>query len=369
MAVEVVVSDQARPRMVTLVRESTGFTQQDLADAAGLSQGYISKIEAGLLPLTGEHLNSVAEALKCPVGLLLDDTPVQGLEVTCMHHRRRHSKINIATKRRIEALTHLTRVSVEALLRGIELIPDTGLQRLDLDLFDGDPTAAARAVRAAWRVPSGPIPNVIALIEAVGIVVVTRSLFTTAQDAVSTWPRDGGRPPMMVVNLGLPADRQRFTTCHELAHLLLHALPAEDQEQQANAFASEFLAPAEEIAPQLAGLTTRDFPRLMQLKAQWGMSIAALIRRAHDLDEISERQYRQFQIRLNQLGWKQVEPAALPSETPSTLTRVMEVHLADHGYTLDELAEAAGMLPTSFKAHYRPPGSEPPATSLRLVKP
>jgi len=355
--------------MVTLVRESLGMTQQDLGDAAGLSQGYISKVESSLLPLTGQNLVKVAAALKCPVELLVDDTPVQGLEVTCMHHRRRHSKINASTKRRIEALTHLTRVSVEGLLRGIELVPDTELHRLDLDLFDGDPAAAARAVRAAWRLPSGPIPNVIEVLEAVGIVVVARSLFTNAQDAVSTWPRDRGRPPIMVVNLGLPADRQRFTTCHELAHLILHTIPEDDQERQADMFASEFLAPAEEIAPQLAGLTTRDFPRLIQLKAQWGMSIAALIRRAYDLDEISERQYRQFQIRLNQLGWKQVEPGALPAETPSTLSRVMEVHLTDHGYTINDLAKTAGMLSAPFRAHYRPPGDTPPATPLRLVKP
>ncbi|MGH3976891.1 MAG: ImmA/IrrE family metallo-endopeptidase, partial [Pseudonocardiaceae bacterium] len=307
--------------------------------------------------------------LKCPLELLVDDTPMQGLEVTCMHHRRRHSKINASTKRRIEALTHLTRVSVEGLLRGIDLIPDADLHRLDLDTFDGDPATAARAIRAVWRVPSGPIPHVIDVLVALGIVVVTRSLFTNAQDAVSTWPHDGGRPPIMVVNLGLPADRQRFTTCHELAHLLLHATPEDSQERQADSFASEVLAPAKEIAPQLAGLTTRDFPRLIQLKAEWGMSIAALIRRAHDLDEISDRQYRQFQIRLNQLGWKQAEPGALPPETPRTMTRVMEVHMADHGYTLDELAKAAGMLPISFSDHYRPPGNAVQETPLRLVEP
>lgn len=361
--------DQARPRMVTLVRESMGMTQLALAEAAGLTQGYISKVESSLLPLTGDNLLKVADALKCPVDLLVDDTPVQGLEVTCMHHRRRHSKINASTKRRIEALTHLTRVSVEGLLRGIELVPDTELHRLDLDMFDGDPAAAAQAVRAAWRVPSGPIPNVIEVLESVGIVVVARTLFTKAQDAVSTWPRDGGRPPIMVVNLGLPADRQRFTTSHELAHILLHTFPEDDQEKQADAFAAEFLAPAEEIAPQLAGLTTGDFPRLIQLKTQWGMSIAALIRRAHDLGEITDRQYRQFQIRLNQLGWKQVEPGAVPAEAPSTLTRVMEVHLHDHGYTLDELAKTAGMLPSFFKTHYQPPGDGPPPTPLRLVQP
>jgi Zn-dependent peptidase ImmA (M78 family)/DNA-binding XRE family transcriptional regulator len=355
--------------MVTLVRESMALTQGQLAERAGMSQGYVSKVESGLLPLAEGNLRRVAAALECPVELLLDDTPVQGLEVTCMHHRRRHSKINVGTKRRIEAVTHLTRVSVEGLLRGIELVPEAELRRFDLDEFDGEPAEAARVLRAAWRVPSGPITNMIGLLEAVGVVVVARSLFTQAQDAVSTWPWDGGRPPIMLVNLGLPADRQRFTTCHELGHLVLHSLPNDDQEKQADKFAAEFLAPAEEIAPQLAGLSTRDFPRLIQLKVQWGISVAALIRRANDLELISERQYRQFQIRLGQLGWRQVEPGGLPPETPKTLTRVMEVHLSEHGYTHDDLAKAAGMLPEHFRTHFRPPGEDSPRTALKLVQP
>ncbi|MFT3834957.1 MAG: ImmA/IrrE family metallo-endopeptidase [Micropruina sp.] len=351
------------------MRESKGWSQSELAGAVDATQGWISKIEAGLVPLVEPRLTAVAKALDCPVSLLVDDTPIQGLEVTCLHHRRRHSKIGVTGKRRIEALTHLTRLSVEGLLQGVELVPEAELQRMDLDEFGGDPAEAARTIRAAWRVPSGPISNVIALLEAVGIIVVTRSLFTDAQDAVSTWPRDLDRPPIMVVNTGLPADRQRFTTCHELGHLILHAVPGDDQEKQANEFAAEFLAPAEEIGPLLAGLTTRDFPRLIELKARWGMSISALIRRAFDLEIISDRQYRQFQIRLNQLGWRDVEPGGLEAEMPATLTRVMTLHLDEHDYDTADLAHAARMLPEPFTTLYHPPGVLPKRTKLKLVTP
>lgn len=363
------MTEQAHPRMLTLVREAKDMTQAQLGEAAGgLSQGFISKVESGLLPLTGDALAQVAQKLECPVSLLTDDTPVQGLEITCMHHRRRHSKVKVSTKRRIEAITHLTRMSVEGMLTGIELIPETRLHRLDIEQY-GDPAEVARALRVAWRVSSGPIPNVLTLLESVGVVVVTRSLFTSDQDAVSTWPNDPGRPPIMVVNAGLAPDRQRFTTCHELGHLVMHALPDDDQEHQADAFAAEFLAPAEEIRPQLAGLTTRDFPRLAQLKAQWGISIAALIRRAKDLELITDRQYRQFQIRLGQLGWRTLEPGTLRLEQPSTLQRVMQVHLEEHGYSDEELAAVAKMLPAHFRHLYRPPTPPARATPLRLVRP
>lgn len=362
------MASPARPRMVALVREGKGLSQAQLAQLVDATQGWISKVESGLVPLVEPRLSAVADALSCPVELLVDDTPMQGLEVTCMHHRRRHSKIGAPAKRRIEALTHLTRVSVEGLLAGVELVPEAELRRWDLDEFGGDPSELARALRVAWRVPSGPLSNVIALLEAVGVIVVARPLHTDAQDAVSTWPRDVDRPPIMVVNTGLAADRQRFTTCHELGHLVMHPVPGDDQERQADQFAAEFLAPAEEIAPLLAGLTTRDFPRLIELKSQWGISISALIRRALDLEIISDRQYRQFQIRLNQLGWRQIEPGAVAAEKPATLNRVITLHQSDHGYTQPELARAARMLPQGFVSVYNPPGAEQPRTKLRLVK-
>lgn len=360
--------------MLTLVREASGLTQRDLAAAIGEvpgvpsppSQAFISKVEAGLLALTGDNLARAAAALNCPVELLTDATPVQGLEVTCIHHRRRQSKITAGARRRIEAVTHLTRVSVEGLLAGIELAPETAIQRMDIDQY-GDPAGVARHVRAAWRIPSGPVANVLRMLEAVGVVVVVRPLLPRAQDAVSSWPPD--RHPIMVLEDTLPPDRQRFTVAHELGHLLMHTIPAEEQEEQADQFAAECLMPAADIAPHLAGLTTRDLPRLLILKAEWGVSVAALVRRARDLDIISNRQYREFQIRLRRLTWHLVEPGTLTAETPATLQRVQQVHLDAHDYTVDDLASVARMNPGPFRRYYRPPVPDPrPVTRLRLVR-
>lgn len=47
----------------------------------------------------------------------------------------------------------------------------------------------------------------------------------------------------------------------------------------------------------------RDF---VALKASWGVSIAALIYRAHQLDYIDDSRYRSLQIQMAK--WKRVEP-------------------------------------------------------------
>ena len=49
----------------------------------------------------------------------------------------------------------------------------------------------------------------------------------------------------------------------------MHVLPNPEQEQQADLFAAELLMPADDIRPQLDGLTTGDLHRLLELKAQW----------------------------------------------------------------------------------------------------
>jgi Zn-dependent peptidase ImmA (M78 family)/transcriptional regulator with XRE-family HTH domain len=311
----------ANPRMVTLVRESKSWSQGQLAQVAGVTQSYISKIESGLVELTGERLTTIAAALDCPAVVLGIRDPQQGAEVSCMFHRRRRSRMTASAAKRIEAVGHLTRISVDGLMEGLGIT--WNLERMVLDDYGGDAAGVAAALRVRWGVPSGPIEDLHALMDAAGIVIVVHDFDLVAQDAFSTWPV--GRAPLMVVRSGLSADREGFSICHELGHVLMHAVATEGQEQQADAFAGEFLAPAADIGPQLAGLTTRDFKRLMDLKQQWRLSIGALIQRAKNLDLISDRQFREFRVKLSQLGWNTVEPAPVPHRRARLLETILAV--------------------------------------------
>jgi Zn-dependent peptidase ImmA (M78 family) len=320
----------------------------------------LSKVENGLLALEGEPLARVAAALKVPVDLLTTDEPVRGLEVTCLHHRHRRSRMTVGVVKRVESVTHLTRLTVEGLSSGLQVEPGPRLRRMDIDEH-GSPAEIARLLRLAWRVPTGPVADVTQLVEALGVYVVRRDLGTSAQDAVSTWPP--GSAPVILVNQGLPPDRERFTLLHELGHLIMHELPDDDQERQANQFAGEFLAPADEIRPALEGLTARQFNKLAELKITWGMSMAALIQRALDLDCISPNQFKTFRIRLNQYGWSHREPGEVRVETPSALDAVIDAQLAKH-HDEAEVAALALMLPDQFHQHYlahRAPADGSPA--------
>jgi Zn-dependent peptidase ImmA (M78 family)/DNA-binding Xre family transcriptional regulator len=349
--------------MITLAREALGWTQKDLAAAANITQGHLSKLESGLVGAGPGTLEQLANALHCPVALLEYNAPVRGVEVTCLHHRRKASTMGSNTKKRIEALAQLTRISVDGLLNGVDLENVRNLHRA-VGSAEVDPEYAAADTRIALGLLAGPVENLMRAVEAAGIVVVQRALGTASQDAVTTWPVDSA--PMMIVNTGLAADRLRFTIAHELGHLILHAIPGDNQEAEADQFASAFLAPAADIRPDLIDLKTTEMSRLMKLKVKWGLSIAALIRRARDLQVIDESQYRDFQIKLSRLGWRTVEPGAATAEVPSLLSKVIRLRCDQQGLSNFELAKLAVMSEESFSRYYLPV-RKPHDENLRLV--
>ncbi|MFI6827560.1 helix-turn-helix domain-containing protein [Kribbella sp. NPDC050241] len=350
--------------MVALVREAKGWTQKQLADAADVSQGHLSKVENGLVDLTGDRLERVAEALGCPVGLLISE-PVGGLGVTCLHHRRRQSTMNAGAVKRVEAMAHLTRLTVDRLLAGIDVVVERSLPAIGFaDALQ--PAAAAQSLRAHWNLSGDPIPNLIELLEGAGVVIVVRAIGTSSQDAVSMRPVEAAEAPLMIVNDGFSADRQRFTVAHELGHLLLHEYPADSQEQEANQFAAELLTPAAELRPALEGLQTRDFRRLLELKVRWGVSIGMLVQRAKDLGCISDRQFKEFRIRLSRMGWNLSEPGGVERETPVLLRRAIQARLDGTGEGVEQIAARALMTPAAFVRHYYPTVDES-RTKLKVV--
>ncbi|WP_103337822.1 helix-turn-helix domain-containing protein [Amycolatopsis sp. CA-126428] len=340
-------------RMVRTVREARRWAQVDLAQAAGVSQGFVSKVEKGLLPLSAEYLVAIADALAVPADLLRVTDPIGGVEVTCLHHRRRSSAMSVKVMRAVEGLTQLTRLSVDGLSEDVNDSRPQLLQLTRMPIAEhGDPSAVAASLRRAWGLPDGPVEDLVGLLESAGVRLVRRDLGTAAQDAVSTWPMDG--QPLILLNRDLPPDRERFTLAHEVGHLLMHQLPSDDQEKEANRFAGEFLAPAKELEPLLRGLTVRQFAKLADLKMTWKVSMAMLIQRAADLDCISASQFKTFRIRLNQYGWSKHELGDLPTETPRHVAGLIAAQLDRHEQDVDAVAGLALMLPEPFRRHYLP---------------
>uniref|UniRef100_A0AAU2VL43 XRE family transcriptional regulator n=1 Tax=Streptomyces sp. NBC_00008 TaxID=2903610 RepID=A0AAU2VL43_9ACTN len=323
------MSDQenliAEPAMLTLARDSRGWTQSGLAaemsrvEGERITQGYVSRAEAGRIPVRGARLHLFASALGFTTQMLCRDVEATGAGVGLVHHRKRAS-MGAPALRRIHATLALTRMQVDSVTRVAGLRRNSLFRPIEVNDFD-TPADAAETVRDEWNVPPGPIDDLVALLEDAGALIVVRDLGTTELDAVSQWP--AGKAPLILLNSARPADRSRFSLAHELGHLVMHREPGESrvQETQADRFASEFLMPHEVILPELK--PSIDVARLIDLKGRWGVSMAALIRRAMDLGVISEWQYRTLMVELSALGYRTNEPTTIRREIPRHLAQVV----------------------------------------------
>lgn len=336
---------QANPNMVRLARESRGFAQKDLAARAGLVQGFISKVENGLLALEGDRLAAVARAVGYPVELLVADEALEAVDA--LFHRRLRTT-PAGELRKAQAKINVLRIQLHRLLEGIALETPHTFPRLDLDELDGDIEEAARLVRRHWRLPMGPVANVTATIEAAGGIVMIQDFGTAKVDAASQWP--SGDRPYFFVRPGIGGERQRLNLAHEVAHMVLHSVPAPELEDQAHRFAGALLVPAAEFRPQIGVRLT--LARLFELKQYWKVSMQALVMRASALGAITDRQKRSFFQTISARGYRKREPGELPQEQPRIVSAVLDTHLHGHRYTIAELSRVAMVGEQEFRDVY-----------------
>jgi Zn-dependent peptidase ImmA (M78 family) len=342
--------------MLVLARESRGITQaelahrmSELAEDGPVSQGYVSKAESGRLDVSGSRLSAYAAALEYPVGLLTVDPQVHGVGVGLVHHRKRAS-LGAPALRRIHAELALARFQTQALLDLAGEERQHRFHHIEVDDFDTAADAAA-AVRKDWGLPDGPVRGLVNVIEDAGGLVLDRDLGARELDAVTQWI--DGSLPLFLTNARAPADRSRFSLAHELGHVFLHNEPAAAavQERQADEFASELLLPADIIRKELKR-NRLDLTRLRELKHQWGVSMAALLRRASTLGVVSEWQYRNLVVEMSALGYRTQEPSDLIREEPRFIPDLVARLRDNRGHSLAHLADAVGLLPDEFTRLY-----------------
>jgi Zn-dependent peptidase ImmA (M78 family) len=133
---------------------------------------------------------------------------------------------------------------------------------------------------------------------------------------------------------------------HELGHLTMHHVaPSGDPEQEADAFAGEFLAPAAIFRPGLRGLA---FDNLPNLKTYWRLSMKGVIKRAQALDAIDARTATRLYKQHSARGYNTIEPYPLSPESPTLVQQAVDVRLQDHDYTATELANVVRLSTDEF---------------------
>lgn len=320
-------------------RELRGKSQTALARDAGVTAAAISQFENGHSRPSSNTLLKISSALDLPPAYFARRAGAPA-EAPAAFFRSLRST-SATDRRRAAALVGLVHELVLAVEQHVALPTVDTPEPTPVD-DDHVEDVAARA-REHFRLdPHAPIPDVIRVLERHGIVTARFRVDAAKMDAFSV-----AYPDRPIVVLGADKghrDRSRFDASHELGHFLLHGpedVATKSAEGQAHKFAAAFLMPADAIAPELP--SQPDWPRLVELKQTWQVSIAALLKRAQTLGVMEASVYTQAMKTMSARNWRKIEPGDLGQpEKPLLLAKALDVAQA-HGFTLDHLAAEHGL--------------------------
>ncbi len=325
-------------------RKRRQVSQAELARIADLAPRSLQRYERGHESPKEDTLARIASALRFPPEFFVDARPLPHVPP---------NSISFRGYSRIKAKLRDNAVTAAQLAVGIEATLSEQFDLPELDVPDfreetDDPAEAARRLREHWSLGSGPIPNMVHLLERHGVRAFSAEASADV-DAFCFWQ---DAKAFVILSRAKSPERGRFDCGHELAHLTLHRLVdfrSKDVEREADAFAGEFLVPSDALADHAPSFITTE--TVKKLKQVWGVSAMAMVRRLKEIGRLTEWTYRSMCMDLAQEGYRSAEKDGLRQHETSSLLADMIV--SDDGVGVRELARelcvsAADIAPLVF---------------------
>lgn len=211
---------------------------------------------------------------------------------------------------------------------------------------------AALRLREAWELGLDALSNVVEMLENHQIKVYELDAEDTF-DGFSGW---AGSIPVVVLNQKFPLVRKRLTALHELAHLLLTfekgRFDKNQVEKLCHAFAGAMLIPEEVFRQRMGGKRSSiTVNELADMKADYGISIAAIMARARQLGLIAESLYKTFCIEFRKRGWHKDEPGEyIGIEHSNRFEQLLFRAVSTDAISMTKAAHLAGQPLATFRA-------------------
>lgn len=345
---------------IRLARDFAKLSQVDLASHVGVSQSTIAYVESERFAPSEELLRDIARTTGFSVSFFrrgeLEPFPLGSLlfrartRVSSGARQLAHSKAQVIWELAQYLLLQVRPWAVH--------LPQLPQEPADL---------AADVTRASLGLsPETPARSLIEVLEHAGVLTIVIDMDTGGLDGFCAWAGTREDRPVIVVSASSPGDRLRWSVAHELGHLVLHRAAQgrlEDLEHQADAFAAQFLTPKNAMRRELISPVT--LSELASLKARWQVSIQSLVRRAKELDIITDRQYRYLFEQIAKFGWRTHEPVQIAREQPAALGQLISAVYGPSADPRQAISEAG--LPLSI-AHSVVWQNGTPSHTEKLVK-
>lgn len=345
-----------RLRRARLMR---GLTLRDVADklaelGPSLSHAALQKYEKGLMGPDSTTLLALARLFNLDPGFFFRQKQV---ELGTIEFRKltKFPKRDVDRVREEAADFFEKYLQIEEILEiEAEPFPEADLSRLSVDdeeALGNAAEAAGEMIRREWKLGEAPLTNVHELLEEHGVKVKEVEA-DESFDGFSGWADD--RTPVIVLAKWLEKDlpRKRLTALHELGHLVMklpESLPHKLKESLCYRFAGAVLVPASALRARL-GVKRADgisFPEKIGIKEDWGISIAAFMRRAANLKIITASQLNSFHF-MNRNNRK-LEPGRWEgTEKADRFEQFVYRAVSQELITRTKAAELLGVTPREF---------------------
>lgn len=329
---------KVNPHMVILARDYRRMTQKELAAKSMVTQPQIARIEAGIeSSASNEVIERIAKSLDFPLSFLTSNEIRLGFGSSAIYYRKK-SCLTAANRKRIESITNLSRIAIKKTLDAVDIQARLTLPKIDLDFHGYTPKEVADRIRAAWLIPDGAINNLTMLVESAGVIIIESDFGTNGIDGTSLWISE--TPPLIFINKDLPQDRYRFTLAHELGHLIMHDIPHENMEDEADEFASELLLQTSEFKAATFQFGSRPtLKQLAQIKPYWKVSIASMIMKLRKINQISEDTKKSLFIMMSNAKIIMNEPQGFDKEKPSLLKKILAASIKENGFNENQTSD------------------------------
>lgn len=331
-------------------RLARGLSQTNLAQLVGRNSSTVSAWESSRQLPDSETVTKLATVLGVRRGLFFRDDSLAERP----HFYRSNASITVGLQKKSKARLRWAELMVSEMEEWVDFLPVSFPSlRIDdlLAVTDAEIDTAANNCRSHWGLGSGPVSDVIMVLENAGAIIVRDELGGQKMDGVSAWSAASGRPFVLLATDKASAVRSRFDAAHELGHLVMHrGIDPEflskseyaELERQAHRFASAFLMPAESFLKSIRHLDLESF---VDLKSDWKVSIGAMIMRCAQLDVISEEYKSRMFKYMSQRGWRREEPLDrnLEPERPTAMASAIMLLIDAEKYSREELLDLFGL--------------------------